>query len=434
VLEATAGPAAAARATAAPVQSNQRRLAALGGSSALTVARAGDPAERAANRFADAVTPARSRPGGAAAGGPGRASLPPHSVGAPLAAGLRASFERALGTSLGGVRLHTDSAAAASASHLHARAYTAGQDIYFQSGKFAPESPRGRWLLAHELAHVAQQGAGAPQAIQRVGETEEEPEVAGAEEEEAGETTLEPDQEVMDGDAPLGPHAPDEEPQEAAANDVELPDETGDATELDGTGAEPMGKGGKGGKGGGKGAKPKAPPPKITTIKVDLASQSLTVKSDDGTLDRTFPVSTGRGCPNTADDPCPTGKEQYCTEKVTDAAPGRIEGKGYVSGKGDAMAYYVGVVDDRGIGIHDSWKADGTPRSHGCIRTGEGAVGLARAELVNKHVTKDTKITVSGKAPTKKWTLDKKHTLSSYPGCPLPPEPKKKPGKAKKAP
>jgi Domain of unknown function (DUF4157) len=41
-----------------------------------------------------------------------------------------------------------------------ARAITVGSDIYFRSGAYAPDTPAGLWLLAHELAHVVQQRRG----------------------------------------------------------------------------------------------------------------------------------------------------------------------------------------------------------------------------------------------------------------------------------
>jgi F0F1-type ATP synthase assembly protein I len=64
-----------------------------------------------------------------------------------------------------GVRVHTDSDASESARALNARAYTVGDDIVFAPGQYAPETQAGRKLLAHELAHVVQQG-GAPSALQ----------------------------------------------------------------------------------------------------------------------------------------------------------------------------------------------------------------------------------------------------------------------------
>jgi hypothetical protein len=48
-------------------------------------------------------------------------------------------------------------------------AYTVGRDVVFDSGRFAPETPGGRHLLAHELAHTIQQGAagGEPNTVRR---------------------------------------------------------------------------------------------------------------------------------------------------------------------------------------------------------------------------------------------------------------------------
>lgn len=56
------------------------------------------------------------------------------------------------------VRIHTDGAAAASASLLSARAYTVGSHIVFGGGEYSASTTSGRQLLAHELAHVVQQG------------------------------------------------------------------------------------------------------------------------------------------------------------------------------------------------------------------------------------------------------------------------------------
>jgi hypothetical protein len=56
------------------------------------------------------------------------------------------------------VRIHTDQAAAASARAAEAQAFTIGQEIVFGAGQYAPATPAGRELLAHELAHTIQQG------------------------------------------------------------------------------------------------------------------------------------------------------------------------------------------------------------------------------------------------------------------------------------
>ncbi|MBI3900066.1 MAG: DUF4157 domain-containing protein [Gammaproteobacteria bacterium] len=57
------------------------------------------------------------------------------------------------------VRVHTDVHAAESARVVNARAYTVGAHVVFGDGQFAPQTTAGRQLLAHELAHVAQQGS-----------------------------------------------------------------------------------------------------------------------------------------------------------------------------------------------------------------------------------------------------------------------------------
>uniref|UniRef100_UPI0021D5D02B eCIS core domain-containing protein n=1 Tax=Natronobiforma cellulositropha TaxID=1679076 RepID=UPI0021D5D02B len=43
---------------------------------------------------------------------------------------------------------------------LEARAFTIGNHVVFNRGEYNPESPEGKYLLAHELAHVRQQTGG----------------------------------------------------------------------------------------------------------------------------------------------------------------------------------------------------------------------------------------------------------------------------------
>lgn len=68
---------------------------------------------------------------------------------------------------LSGVRVHTGAQADASARAIGARAYAVGQHIVFAAGEFAPDTTSGRALLAHELAHVAQQGGSAARTLRR---------------------------------------------------------------------------------------------------------------------------------------------------------------------------------------------------------------------------------------------------------------------------
>jgi phage-related protein len=77
--------------------------------------------------------------------------------GQPLPPPLRRDMEARFGIDLAAVRIHTDERAAGLNERLHAHAFTVGEHIAFNAGRFRPEHPAGRFLLAHELAHVAQQ-------------------------------------------------------------------------------------------------------------------------------------------------------------------------------------------------------------------------------------------------------------------------------------
>lgn len=89
----------------------------------------------------------------------------PSTAGEPLADGHRDPLESHFQADLSDVRVHTSAEAAQSARSLNALAYTSGRDIYFASGMYAPASHSGRQLLAHEVAHVVQQGAGKEPSI-----------------------------------------------------------------------------------------------------------------------------------------------------------------------------------------------------------------------------------------------------------------------------
>jgi Domain of unknown function (DUF4157) len=77
-----------------------------------------------------------------------------------LDAGTRGFMESRFGHDFGEVRVHAGPEDAKSAAALSAEAYTLGPDIVFGGGRYAPQSREGRSLLAHELAHVVQQGGG----------------------------------------------------------------------------------------------------------------------------------------------------------------------------------------------------------------------------------------------------------------------------------
>lgn len=78
--------------------------------------------------------------------------------GNPLPANTKAQFENSFGADFSNVRLHTDNKAAEMNKDLNAQAFTYGSNIYFNNGKYNPDSSGGKHLLAHELTHVVQQG------------------------------------------------------------------------------------------------------------------------------------------------------------------------------------------------------------------------------------------------------------------------------------
>ena len=90
-------------------------------------------------------------------------SVPPivHEVidapGQPLDPGTRSFMEARFGHDFSRVRVHADARAAQSARAIRAHAYTVGQDVVFDAGRYATRTPGGRHLLAHELAHTVQQ-------------------------------------------------------------------------------------------------------------------------------------------------------------------------------------------------------------------------------------------------------------------------------------
>jgi len=81
------------------------------------------------------------------------------SSGRPLDAGTRAYMEPRLGHDFSRVRIHDDARAAESVRAVQANAWTVGNDIAFDRGRFSPSTTGGRRLLAHELIHVAQSTA-----------------------------------------------------------------------------------------------------------------------------------------------------------------------------------------------------------------------------------------------------------------------------------
>jgi hypothetical protein len=104
-------------------------------------------------RSADGVSSAVSAPSGVPSSVRAELSAP----GTALPLDTRLVMQERFGHDFAGVRVHTGSRAAASAKDVGALAYTVGSHVVFGHGQYDPDSPRGRHLLSHELAHVVQQ-------------------------------------------------------------------------------------------------------------------------------------------------------------------------------------------------------------------------------------------------------------------------------------
>ncbi|MBK9035441.1 MAG: DUF4157 domain-containing protein [Myxococcales bacterium] len=110
----------------------------------------------------DAVVPHVARYAEAApGGGDGLAAalgiVESAAAGTHLPPELAARLGRELGLELGAVVIHDDAQADLACAEINARAFTLGNHIYFARGAYDPHSDSGVELIAHEVAHVAQQ-------------------------------------------------------------------------------------------------------------------------------------------------------------------------------------------------------------------------------------------------------------------------------------
>ncbi|MEZ4462933.1 MAG: DUF4157 domain-containing protein [bacterium] len=83
--------------------------------------------------------------------------------GAPVDGGVAATVGAHVGADFGGVRVHQDALATEASAAMGARAFAHGADVFLGAG----ESGGDLGLMAHELTHVAQQGAAGRRAVQR---------------------------------------------------------------------------------------------------------------------------------------------------------------------------------------------------------------------------------------------------------------------------
>ncbi|WP_456786053.1 eCIS core domain-containing protein [Cellulomonas sp. P5_C5] len=153
----------------------------------LAVGRVDDPAEVAAEARATSVVSRLRRFGGVSRPGPARSSTAPVEVGrsggavrtarsnqisstlgrgAPLSDAVRRRMEEGFGTSLGHVRVHDDPSAAQHSAALGAKAFTVGNDVFLGAG-VDPTRERGEHVLAHEIAHVLDEGGAQHTPVRR---------------------------------------------------------------------------------------------------------------------------------------------------------------------------------------------------------------------------------------------------------------------------
>lgn len=83
------------------------------------------------------------------------ASDPP--TGSSFDSATRSRMESLLGADFSQVRVQADAESPPGLTPSRVPAYTIGHDVHLVGGQYAPHRPDGTWILAHELAHVAQQ-------------------------------------------------------------------------------------------------------------------------------------------------------------------------------------------------------------------------------------------------------------------------------------
>ncbi len=114
----------------------------------------------------------KSREGGAREAGNPQAIQGQLGTGRSLDGGVRSHMESAFGVDFSQVRIHNDATAADLSERLNARALTIGQDVAFGPGEYQPGTLFGDALIAHELAHVVQQGGANFSELMQKGDVE----------------------------------------------------------------------------------------------------------------------------------------------------------------------------------------------------------------------------------------------------------------------
>lgn len=264
------------------------------------------------------------------AAGAAPAAVPPivHEVlgdsGRTLTPLRRAAMEAHFGYDFGRVRVHSGPRAAASTRAVNALAYAVGPHVVFADERQEDDDH----LLAHELAHVIQQGAtalapGSPLSIEDE-HAAEETAARGA----AVALARGPDPKLRAGGAPRLQRQPA------------------------GTGRAPA-------------------PATLNTVEVDQATpQTVTLNWSDGSSE-SAQCSTGKGhcCLDESaaeGAACSEAGSRADGSNCTPVGTFRVTAKIPVTGGG--VRLWTQFHDARSIALHEYSPVDGTPLSHGCVR------------------------------------------------------------------
>ncbi|HTM22114.1 MAG TPA: DUF4157 domain-containing protein, partial [Kofleriaceae bacterium] len=133
-----------------------------------TALRSGTPAQRRYPAVAPGTVLAKAAERAPAGAPPtiddvATAAVESKGAGSPVPSAVRGPVEAQLGVDLAGARVHDDPGSRQAAGAMGARAFAHGGDVFLGPG----ESGGDLGLMAHELTHVAQQGAAQDKAVQR---------------------------------------------------------------------------------------------------------------------------------------------------------------------------------------------------------------------------------------------------------------------------
>jgi len=91
--------------------------------------------------------------------------------GNPMSRQTTHEMQHKFGVDFSHVNIHTGTSAIQMSKELGAQAFTHKNDVFFNAGKYNPDTSNGKHLLAHELTHVVQQGAAKEKSATQPGGT-----------------------------------------------------------------------------------------------------------------------------------------------------------------------------------------------------------------------------------------------------------------------